>query len=477
MGGVKFGTDGWRAVISEDYTFDNVKLVAQAVSDYVKEALTSSQEAKVKDKRFVIGYDTRFLSDKYAELVACVMAANGIKVILSDRPTPTPSVSFAITDKGLIGGVMITASHNPARYNGIKYKAYFGGSAGPQITKKLEAGLGKNEPAFMDKKEAVAKGLISTEDIISKHLAFIRSYAKIALLKKTRLKVLVDSMYGTGNDYIAELLKDGKCKVDTIHNEKNPGFGGINPEPIMPNLKELAEKTKKGKYDLGIATDGDADRLGIALPNGKLLTGHKVMSLLLLHLLEDRSMTGGVVQTLCGTVLINKVCDKYGLKRYETPVGFKYICELMLKEDILIGGEETGGVAFKNSIPERDGVLSGLLMLEMMAMRKKKMLRILEDVDDEYGTFEYRRLDLRYPDDKKAKLMAYLRNNPLKEVLGKKVVDINRLDGEKFICEDSSWLMMRLSGTEPILRVYAEASSEKKAFAILDFGKKLAEGM
>jgi phosphomannomutase len=477
MGGVKFGTDGWRAVISEDYTFDNVKKVAQAVADYIREALTSGPEAKVKDRRLVIGYDTRFLSDKYAELVACVMAANGIKVILSDSPTPTPSVSFAITSKGLIGGIMITASHNPARYNGIKYKAYFGGSAGPEITKKLESSLGKNEPAFMAKPEAVAEGLISTENIISKHLAFIRSYANIALLKKTRLKVLVDSMYGTGNDYVAELICGGKCKVDTIHNENNPGFGGINPEPIMPNLKELADKTRKGAYDLGIATDGDADRLGIALPNGRLLTGHKVMSLLLLHLLEDRKMKGGVVQTLCGTVLINRICDKYGLKKYETSVGFKYICELMLKEDILIGGEETGGVAFKNSIPERDGILSGLLVLEMMAMRKSKILRILKDVDSEYGTFEYRRLDLKYPDDKKAKLMEFLKNSPPKEILGKKVVDINRKDGEKFICGDSSWLMMRLSGTEPILRVYAEAATEKKAFAILDFGKKLAESI
>jgi len=472
MGNIKFGTDGWRAVISEDFTFDNVKQVAQAMADFIKS--DEGPGSRVKDKRVVVGYDTRFLSAKYAELIACVLAANSIKTILAGKATPTPSVSFAIKDRGLIGGVMVTASHNPARYNGIKYKAYYGGSAGPEITKKFEESLGKSEVKYLSIEDLKSSGMITVEDIVPAHLAFVKKYVNVNPLKKAHLKVLVDSMYGTGNDYIADLLKGGSCKVDVIHNEYNPGFGGINPEPIMPNLKELADKVKSGKYDIGIATDGDADRLGIALPDGSLLTGHKVMTLLFLHLLEDRSMKGGVVQTLCGTFLIEKICKKYGLKMYETPVGFKYICELMLKEDILIGGEETGGVAFKNSIPERDGVLSGLLILEMMVMRKKKIMKILDDIDREYGTYEYRRLDLKCPDDKKAKLMELLKSDPPKEILGKKIIAENRKDGYKFICEDYSWLMMRLSGTEPILRVYAEASTGKKALAILEFGKKLA---
>lgn len=474
MGGIKFGTDGWRAVISDDFTFDNVKKVAQSVASYINR---DTKELNIRDRRVVIGYDTRFLSEKYAELIACVFAANGIKTVLSDRPTPTPSVSFTIKDRGMIGGIMVTASHNPARYNGIKYKAYYGGSAGPDITKKLEEYLGQSEIKYAPAAEMKASGMLTYENIIPKHLGFIKKYVDLKKLKKARLKVCVDSMYGTGNDYISELLSGGKIKVDTIHNIYNPGFGGINPEPIMPNLKELAERTKDGKYDIGLATDGDADRLGVALPNGKLLTGHKVMTLLFLHLLEDRKMRGAVVQTLCGTDLINKICRKYGLKMYETPVGFKYICELMLKEDVLIGGEETGGVAFKNSIPERDGVLSGLLILEMMAMRKKKILDILKAIDKEYGTYEYRRLDVKYPDEKKQRLMELLKSNPPKEVLGKKVVDINKLDGYKLICEDGSWLMLRLSGTEPILRVYAEASTEKKALAILKEGKKIASSV
>jgi phosphomannomutase len=468
---IKFGTDGWRAVISDDFTFDNVKKVAQSMADYINNEL---RELEVKDRRVVIGYDTRFLSDKYAELVACVFAANSIKVILADRPTPTPSVSFAIKDRGLVGGVMITASHNPARYNGIKFKAYYGGSAGQEVTKAFESYLGKNEIKFMAMDEGKSKNLVETDDIVSAHLGFVKKYANLKLLKKTRLKVLVDSMYGTGNSYIPELLSGGQCKVDIIHNISNPSFGGINPEPIMPNLKELADKVKKGKYDIGLATDGDADRLGVALPDGTLLTGHKIMTLLLLHLLEDRGMRGGVIQTLCGTVLINKIAKKYALKTYETPVGFKYIGEIMVKEDILVGGEETGGVAFKGYIPERDGILSGLLILEMMAMRKSKIMDILKSIDKEYGTYEYRRLDVKYPDDKKAKLMKMLETDPPKDVLGRKVVGINSADGYKFICEDSSWLMLRLSGTEPILRVYAEASNEKKALQILEYGKKLA---
>ena len=474
MGAIKFGTDGWRAVISEDFTFDNVKKLAQAMSEYVV-----TQRDVLKDRQFkiVVGYDSRFLSEKYAELVACVMAGNGIGVILTDRPTPTPSISYAIKDQKLIGGVVITASHNPARYNGVKYKAWYSGSAEPEITGQFEAALGKNEPKFMPPAEAIKSGAIVIKDIIPAHLAFVKKYVNLSLIKKSDFKVLVDSMYGTGNDYIAELLKGGRCKVDTIHNEKNPSFGGINPEPIMPNLKEMADTVKKGRYAIGLATDGDADRLGVCDGNGKVLTGHKVMTLLLLHLFEDKKMKGDVVQTLCGTDLIGKICRKYGLKMHETPVGFKYIAEIIRTGDVLIGGEETGGVAFKGYIPERDGVLSGLLILEMMAMRKKKLADILKAVDKEYGTYEYRRLDARLPDEKKARLMEKLRNDPPKEVLGKKVVRVNSLDGYKFICEDGSWMMMRLSGTEPIVRIYAESSSQAKSLKILEFAKGIADSV
>ncbi|MDP3730299.1 MAG: phosphoglucomutase/phosphomannomutase family protein [Candidatus Omnitrophota bacterium] len=474
MEDIKFGTDGWRAVISDTFTFDNVKKVAQAMADYV---LTQRSVLSGREFKVVVGYDTRFLSDRYAELTARVMASNDIPVILAELPCPTPSVSYAIKDKNIVGGVVITASHNPARYNGMKYKAYYSGSAGPDITKKMELLLGANPVKCEPMDELKLKGAITVENIVPRHIGFIKRYVGLGLIKKAPLKVIVDSMYGTGNSYISELLEGGKCKVDTIHNTINPSFGGINPEPIMPNLRELALTAKKGKYSVGLATDGDADRLGVVLSDGSPLTGHKVMTLLLLHLLEDRKMRGDVIQTICGTVLIEKICKKYGLKMHETRVGFKYICGLMGKDDILIGGEETGGVAFKNYIPERDGILSGLLILEMIAARRKSLDKIIKDINKEYGTYEYRRFDMRAPDEKKKALMELLRTEPLKKVLDKEVVEVKDYDGYKFILEDRSWFMMRLSGTEPIVRIYAEAPNEKRALAMLEFGKKIVEGL
>lgn len=479
MGEIKFGTDGWRAVIGEDFTFDNVKKVAQAIADYIRNEgerpiSIEDQRLAVKDDRMVVGYDTRFLSDKFAELVACVMAGNGIRTILADRPCPTPSISYAIKDNGLIGGVVITASHNPAIYNGIKYKTHYAGSATLEITEKFESYLGKSDVKYTPLAEAKAEGIVTMKDIIPDHLQFVKRYVNVNLLKKNKFKILVDAMYGAGDSYIQSLLEGGACEVETIHGGINPSFGNVSPEPKMPNLKELADRVRKEKYDIGLATDGDADRLGVALPDGRLMTGHKIIALLLLHLLEDKSMRGDVVQTICGTGLIDKICKIYNLKVRETPVGFKYISEIMKDNDILIGGEETGGIAFKNSVPERDGILSGLLILEMMAMRKKDILDILKGIDKEYGRYEYRRLDVKYPDEKKSRLMASLKTNPPKKILGERIVKIKNLDGYKFICEDSSWLMLRSSGTEPMLRVYAEASSEKKALDILAFGKELA---
>jgi Phosphomannomutase len=471
---IKFGTDGWRAVISDTFTFDNVKKMAQAMADYV---LTQRNVLSDREFKIVVGYDTRFLSERYAELTARVVASNGIPVILADSPCPTPSVSYAIKDKNLIGGIVITASHNPARYNGMKYKAYYSGSAGPEITKKMEELLDVNPVKCEALNDLKLKGMVIVENIIPRHIGFIKRYVDLALIKKAPLKVVVDSMYGTGNDYISKLLKGGKCKVDTIHNTVNPSFGGINPEPIMPNLKELVLTAKKGKYSIGLATDGDADRLGVVSSDGSLLTGHKVMTLLLLHLLEDKKMKGDVIQTICGTVLIEKICKKYGLKMHETPVGFKYICDVMGKDDILIGGEETGGVAFKNYIPERDGILSGLLILEMLAARRKSLDRIIKDIEKEYGTYEYRRLDMSAPEDKKKALMELLRTKPLKKVLNKEVVEVKDYDGYKFILKDRSWFMLRLSGTEPKIRVYAESPSGKESMAMLEFGRKMIESL
>ena len=478
MSKIKFGTDGWRAVISEDFTFDNVKIVAQAIADFVKKEKTKirNKKSKLYRKKYglVVGYDTRFLSEKYAELVACVLAANGIKIILADRPTPTPSVSFAIRHRKFLGGVMITASHNPGRYNGIKYKGYFGGSVGREVTDYMESRLYKSKVKFIDRGSAIKKGLIVSEDIVSVHLGAIKKYANMKLLKNAKLKILVDSMNGTGAAYIEQILKGGNNKITTINAQRDPYFGGRNPEPNEVHLRSTSEIMKKGKFDVGIATDGDADRLGVILANGKILSGHKVMTILLLYLLEDRGLRGGVIQTVCGTGLINKICKMYGLKMYETKVGFKYIADIINKENILLGGEETGGVAFKGWLPERDGILSGLLVLEMIAARRKKLTKILDSINKTYGVYVYKRLDLRYSGDKKKKILSHLKKKPFKTVLDKDIVNVKTFDGFKFIRSDGSWVMLRPSGTEPKLRIYSEGHNEKDAEKLVQFGKRFA---
>lgn len=472
MGEIKFGTDGWRAVISDDFTFDNVRLVAQAISDFLRD-----EYKKEKEIRAIVGYDPRFMSEKYAEIVAKNLVANGIDVTLTDRPSPTPAIAYAIKEKKLNGGVMITASHNPPYYNGIKYKAFYAGSADPGIIGKIEKRLHKSEPKRISTAKFLKNKLFRYEDVCPAHLHFLSSYLDWKALKKRKFKILVDVMHGAADNFVEELLSKTEHEVVTIRSQRDVYFGGINPEPVAKNLKPLMEGVKKGKFDLGIATDGDVDRIGIVGPDGKLLSGHKVIALLLLHLLEDRKMTGEVVQTICGTVLIDNICEKYGLKMHETPVGFKYICDLMRSRDILIGGEEAGGIGFKNYIPERDGILSGLLVLEMMTHRNKPLPEILKEIEKQYGFFHYRRIDMRYPDKSKQKLMNTLKSDPPDKILNKKVARIRADDGVKIILEDKSWLLLRLSGTEPILRIYSEASTDKEALEILDVGKKIASSM
>ena len=492
MSKIKFGTDGWRAVISDDFTFENVKIVAQAMADYVRSQKSEDRRQKAEGRRqktegrrqksalygrkfeIVIGYDTRFMSEKYAELIACVLAGNGIRAILASRPTPTPSVSFNIKKRRLLGGIMVTASHNPAYYNGIKYKGHFGGSAGKEITDKMEARLYKSRVRFMEKKEAIKKKLLLVEDIIPIHLKHIFKYADMRILKKAHLNVLVDSMNGTGAFFIEELLRGTNNKVTTINGSRDPYFGGNSPEPNEVHLASTGKMIKKGNFTIGLATDGDADRLGVILPNGKVISGHKVMTLLFLHLLEGRRMKGGVVQTICGTALIDKIARAYAIKTYETAVGFKYIAEIMNKKDILVGGEETGGVALKGWLPERDGLLSGLLILEMIACRKKSLEKILQTIDKKYGSYVYKRYDLKLSVNKKKLLMAFLKQGTIKEALGKKIVNTKSYDGFKFIRQDGSWFMLRPSGTEPKLRIYSEGKSEKEAEALIAFGRKIA---
>lgn len=466
---IKFGTDGWRAVISEEFTFENVRIVAQAISDYLK--LTPGA------KRVIVGYDTRFLSDRYAQLVSEVLAGNGIKVILTDGPCPVPVACYTIKRLRLAGGVIVTASHNPPHFNGIKFKADYAGPGDPSITDKIEELVYKNEPVVIPFEKAKSSRVIEVTDVTGPYFEFIDSYIDADLLKDAGLKVLVDSMYGVGDWYLKKILEQTNCQVKTIHAEPDPLFGGLSPEPIPKNLGELVSLTKEGGFDVGLATDGDCDRIGVVRSNGSFVTPHWIISLLLLYLVKYRKWGGGVAKTICTTSLLRKLASKYGLPLYETPVGFKHISKLMRETDILIGGEESGGIGFKNYIPERDGFLSGLLILELIAQEKRNLIEIMNDMEKEFGQFHYMRKDTDYPVKMGLEVVEALKQAPPSEILDEKVAEINSIDGIKFICEDESWLLVRPSGTEPLLRIYAEAGSEQRVKAMVELGKELAFGI
>jgi alpha-D-glucose phosphate-specific phosphoglucomutase len=465
MAKIKFGTDGWRGIISDDFTFENVRIVSQAIADYLR-------SRRIGKKEIVIGYDTRFLSKEYARSVAGVLGANSIKVTLSDRIQPIPCLCFAIKNRAAGGGIVVTASHNPFQYNGIKFKGAYAGSADEKTTKKIESLLYKNKP-----KTSVRSGRkkrpIPTADLTSSYLHFLKSFVNLKIIEKSSLKIVVDAMYGAGQDYIARVLKRGKCQVITIRGEVNPSFGGVNPEPIPQNLRALMDKVREEKADLGLATDGDGDRLGVVDNKGNFVNAHQVISLLTLHLSESRGWSGSIVKSISTTSLLNRIAEKYKRKIYKTPVGFKYIGELMRQKDVLIGGEESGGIGFKNHIPDRDGLLSGLLLLEMLAHRKKSLSQLQKEMRKEFGTYLYKRIDTEYPLAKRDSLIPTLRKHPPEKLANIRVEDLDTSDGVKFILRDASWLLIRTSGTESIVRIYAEANEEKKLIKIMEAGKKL----
>lgn len=450
---IKFGTDGWRGVIGDDYTFKNLKVVSEAIADYLGPG-----------KKVAVGYDTRFMSADFAEVVSDTLSNRGIEIILSDRAIPTPTLSFTVKSRKLDLGIMITASHNPAEYNGLKIKTASGGAAGPEITAEVESRLGK----ISSEEPARNKGKIEKIALTKDYIKFIRSYIDLKIIKNKKFKVLVDAMHGSGDSFIADVLKGTNIKLEFMRNIINPSFEGRRPEPVEENLQELMVRVKKEKFDLGIALDGDADRIAAVAPGGIFINPQKILCLLALHLKQDRRWSGGIVKTIAGTAMIDKIAKSLSVKLYETPVGFKYISNLMEAEDILVGGEEAGGIGVKGYIPERDGTVSGLLLLEMMAYRKKDILKILNEAEKKFGRYYYERDELSLD-----KLVDLKRENMPGELLGKKVIQIKDFDGIKLICEDESWLMFRSSGTEPIIRIYAEAKSLMRVKKLLEFGKDL----
>ncbi|MCL2760262.1 MAG: phosphoglucomutase/phosphomannomutase family protein [Desulfuromonadales bacterium] len=465
---IKFGTDGWRGIIALDFTFDNLSVVMQATIDYfIKEG--------AREKGAVIGYDRRFLSQEFAERAAEIAAGNGIKVWLTSSYTPTPAVSWGVCSLNACFGVMITASHNPPSYNGFKIKESFGGSARPSTTQKIEEQViinqrSNREVLIKPFKTAVEDGQITLFDANKSYYTQLKKYVDIEAILQADIKVVVDPMFGAGSGAFPLLIPG----CTEIHTEHNPLFGGQAPEPIFEHLQELSALVKKDNYQAGLALDGDADRIGAIDENGEFFSSHMIFTILIRHLYERKKLKGGIVKTVSTTRMVDLLAEKYDLPLFETPIGFKHICELMLTNDILMGGEESGGLGVKGHIPERDGILMGLLLMEAMAMSGKTLGKLLNETMDEIGHFFYNRIDLEIAQSTKEELIERLKNSPPDIIAGLKVATKNFKDGFKFIFEDESWLLIRPSGTEPILRLYSEAAEPAIVAKLLKAGREVA---
>ena len=471
---IKFGTDGWRAVISETFTFANLRLVAQAMADYIRE------ENDV-DPSVIIGFDTRFLSDRYAAEVARVMAANEIETWLARADTPTPAISYAVVHKKATGGVMITASHNPPRYNGVKLKANYGGSARPDQNKRVEQLLQRNlstgrEPHLMELGAAIQQGVVHKFDPSWAYYEHLSTLVDLDCISSGELRVVADGMYSAGRGIFGEVLARGRTHIRNIRHEMNPGFGGIHPEPIARHLGLLASTIQAGHWDVGLATDGDADRIGAVDAQGEFVDPHRIFALVLRYLLEKRGWRGKVVRTVSTTRMLDRIAGRYHLPLVETPVGFNYIADQILSDNVVMGGEESGGMSIQGHIPEGDGILMGLLILEVMASSGKPLHKLVGDLLAEYGPAQYARTDMKLVRPvAKPDMVKLLLSLAPEKIAGISVEDVQTTDGVKYYLQDGSWLLIRPSGTEPVLRVYAEAPSDERVDALLSFGEEMAQ--
>ncbi len=462
---IKFGTDGWRALIARDFTFANLERATQAYAEYLK------QESSAAKRLVVIGFDRRFLSEQFARRSAEIMAGNGFDITLFQDAQPTPLISWAVKDLQAMGGIMITASHNPATFNGFKIKAPWGGSASPETTAAVEALVDKTSP---QRAASLQQNSAMLEPAITRYKDQIRNYVDLDRLRQASDRVIIDPMHGSAGTWVESFLQDGDLQVETIRSFRDPLFGGVNPEPIDQNLGALKQRVVESKAIVGLATDGDADRVGAVDENGRTLTMHDVVPMLLLHLSRNRKMSGAVVVTVSQSVLTKRIAEEFGLRIYETPVGFKYIADLMLREDILLGAEESGGIGVKGHIPERDGVLNSLLFLEAILTAGKRPSELLRDLHREFGEFYFGRKDLQMPISRGQELVRLLCEQPPETFSDSFVANMQTMDGAKLLFEDESWLLFRQSGTEPMLRIYAEATSVAKMDELLDAGAALA---
>jgi alpha-D-glucose phosphate-specific phosphoglucomutase len=468
---IKFGTDGWRGIIAEDFTFDNVRICAQAVAEYLKQNGLDKQS-------LVIGYDTRFASEDFATAAAEVIAGNNIKVHLCLKPAPTPVVSFAVPATKSAGAIVITASHNPGSWNGFKYKSQDGASAPGEITSQIERNIaslnqlaGNVKRLALDK--ALKKGSVDYLDPSPAYFDHISQFVDMEELRRQKLNIIVDPMYGAGIGYFKTALENGNLKITEINAERNPSFPQIQPEPIAKNLTTLSRLVVEQKACVGLATDGDADRIGIIDERGQFLTQHQVFALLCLYLLEVRGERGALIRTLTSTMMISRLGKLFSVPVYETPVGFKYVAPLMMQKHALIGGEESGGYGFRGHVPERDAILAGLYFLDFMVKKGKTPSQLLDYLYSKVGPHYYDRRDFHISAAKRQTILNRLSSISPDTIAGAKVTKVDTTEGFRFSLGDESWLLIRFSGTEPLVRIYSEAESLEKARVILYEGKKL----
>jgi alpha-D-glucose phosphate-specific phosphoglucomutase len=468
---IKFGTDGWRGVIARDFTFDNVRVCAQAVAEYLKQAGLDKQG-------LIIGYDTRFASEDFASAAAEVAAGNGIKAYLCNKATPTPIISFGTMARKAGGAIIITASHNPATWNGFKYKTKDGAGAPDEVTAEIEKNISRilntKKVELMPLDDALKQSLVEYLDLAPLYLQHIAGSVDLDGLRQARLKVVVDSMYGAGAGYLKSLLSGGAIEVVEINNERNPLFPGIRPEPIAANLEKLSATIKEQGADVGLATDGDADRIGIMDENGVFLTTLQVFALLCLYLLEVRGERGTIVKTITTTSMLYRLGEMFDVPVRETPVGFKYVAPIMMDENALVGGEESGGYGFRGHAPERDGILAALYFLDLMAKTGKTPSQLIDYLYSKVGPHHFNRVDIEFPEPERQAIIERITKNPPADIDGVKVEKFDTFDGYRFTLADTSWLLIRFSGTEPLLRTYAESSTPTRVEKLLKLGRKLA---
>jgi alpha-D-glucose phosphate-specific phosphoglucomutase len=451
---IKFGTSGWRAIISDEFTFANVRLLSQAVANYLK-------KSGLAKRGIVIGHDTRFLSSNFAQEAAKVIASNNIKVYFPKRSTPTPIVSYTILDKKLGGAIIISASHNPAVYNGFKFSAETGGPSSKEVTKIIEKEVTKIKEKDIKLIDSLIAKNIKSYDPAPAYFKKLKGVLNVNNLKKNKMKVAIDCMNGIATGYLDKFLKDLRYKPKVINDKLDPSYGGRNPDPSPEDLKELIALVKRKKYAIGLSVDGDSDRFGVIDKTGEFIIPNKIIALIFYYLAQTRKKLKTVTRSISTTHLIDEIAKDFGYKVIETPIGFKWVAEQLLTKKCLLGAEESGGLSIAGHIPEKDGILANLLVVEALAYFKKPLKKVLDEIHKKYGYFYNERIDLKMSWGEQAKFMEKIANNPPKSIAGVKVKEVNKLDGFKFILENNDWLMFRPSGTEPMVRCYIESRSKK----------------